>query len=76
MSNKTAVQNNASQGIGLSGILGIVFIILKLTHVISWAWWLILLPFYIGFILIAGFLLGVSIVIGISFLVKKLFKIR
>ena len=28
------------------GVLGIVFIILKLTKVISWSWWLVLLPIY------------------------------
>ena len=33
-------------GIGLFGVIGIVFIILKLCHVIKWSWWLVLLPFY------------------------------
>jgi hypothetical protein len=28
--------------------LGIVFIILKLTGVIDWSWWLVLLPLYGG----------------------------
>lgn len=27
--------------------LGIFFIILKLTGIIEWSWWLVLLPFYI-----------------------------
>lgn len=27
-------------------LLGVAFVILKLTHVIHWSWWLVLLPFY------------------------------
>lgn len=31
-------------GISFLGLLTIVFIVLKLTGVISWSWWLVLLP--------------------------------
>lgn len=34
------------QGIGFTSLLGLTFIILKLTKVIDWSWWLVLLPFY------------------------------
>jgi len=27
-------------------ILGIIFVILKVTHSIDWSWWLVALPFY------------------------------
>lgn len=30
------------------GVLGVVFLVLKLCHVIAWSWWLVLLPFYGG----------------------------
>jgi len=30
-----------------SGLLGIVFIVLKLTGVINWSWWWVLAPFWI-----------------------------
>lgn len=29
-------------------LLGIVFIVLKLTHVIDWSWWFVLIPIYAG----------------------------
>ena len=45
-------QSNSSGGIGFFGLLGIVFIILKLTGVIAWSWWWVLLPIYGGFALI------------------------
>lgn len=45
MNNK---KNASSGGLGLSGILGIVFIILKLVGVINWSWFWVLSPFWIG----------------------------
>lgn len=32
-------------------LLGVVFVILKLTNYIGWSWWFVLMPFYIGIIL-------------------------
>lgn len=36
----------SSGGIGFLGILGLLFIALKLTGHISWSWWFVLLPLY------------------------------
>ena len=44
-------QPNSSGGVGFFGLLGIVFIILKLCGVIGWSWWLVLLPIYGGVII-------------------------
>jgi len=38
--------NSSSSGIGFSGLLGITFIVLKLTEVIDWSWWWILAPIW------------------------------
>jgi len=49
----------ASGGLGLGTILGIIFIVLKLTETITWSWIWVLSPFWIptGFVLaIAGFI--------------------
>lgn len=35
-----------SSGIGFFGLLGVLFIGLKLTGYIDWSWWLVLLPIY------------------------------
>ena len=43
--------SSSSSGIGFFGLLGIVFIVLKLTHYIDWSWWLVLLPIYGGALL-------------------------
>ena len=39
--------NNKGIGIGFCGILGIVFIVLKLIGVISWSWLWVLAPIWI-----------------------------
>ena len=40
-----------SNGIGFTGLLTIVFIILKLCGVITWSWWWVLSPLWISAIL-------------------------
>ena len=43
--------NNINVGIGFSGLLTIVFIVLKLTNVIDWSWFWVFSPLWISFIL-------------------------
>lgn len=45
---KLRVKMNISIGI----LLAIIFMTLKLCHVINWSWFLVLLPLYINFLLI------------------------
>lgn len=65
----TAVSGTAGTGLGLVSVLLIVFIVLKLTGVINWSWWVvILLPFGIelGLVLLfAGVVVIASILIAI-----------
>lgn len=42
-----AGNETASGGIGFFGLLGIVFITLKLCGVINWSWWFVLMPIYV-----------------------------
>ena len=57
----SASTKNQSGGIGFFGLLTILFIGLKLVSVISWSWWLVLLPLYgpISFALIILTVIGV-----------------
>ena len=54
-------------GIGLFSLLGVAFIVLKLTNVIDWSWWLVTLPLWGGWAIV----LVVLFVIGIIALVAK-----
>ena len=37
--------------VGILGILGCIFVTLKLCDVITWSWWLVTLPFWGGIVL-------------------------
>lgn len=49
-------KSSSSGGIGILGLLGVAFVILKLCGVIDWSWWLVTLPFWGGFALVIGVL--------------------
>lgn len=44
-----------SGGIGFTGLLTIVFVILKLLDKIDWSWWWVLSPLWISFLLVIVF---------------------
>lgn len=44
--------NSTSGGIGISGLLGAIFVILKLCGVIDWPWWWVTCPFWGGLALL------------------------
>ena len=46
--NKTTVNG----GVGVTGLLGVAFIVLKLLGVIDWSWWWVLCPFWGGLALV------------------------
>ena len=53
--------NSARSGIGFTGLLTIVFIVLKLCHVIEWSWLWVLAPIWIDLILGIGVVIWFSI---------------
>ena len=57
-----------SSGIGFAGLLTILFIGLKLGHVIGWSWWWVLSPLWIS----AALGLTLLSVVGVVFAVKEL----
>jgi len=56
--------NSTSSSIGFTGLLTIVFIVLKLCHVIEWSWLWVLAPLWISTIL------GLIIVIIYAIIMK------
>jgi hypothetical protein len=49
--------SNSNTGLGLTSVLTIIFIVLKLLDVISWSWWWVFSPLWIELILVALILL-------------------
>lgn len=60
-------KNSGGGGIGFVGLLTIVFITLKLTHVIAWSWW-VLSPLWISVAVVA--LIGI-IAVFVALLRKR-----
>ena len=54
------MDNSSSKGMGIIGVLQIIFIVLKLIGAINWSWWLVLIPLWID---IACFIIGIIIVL-------------
>lgn len=62
---------STSNGIGIGTITALVFVVLKLCHVIDWSWWWVLAPVWIPVLLTAGvFLIGFPIFL----IVKKVIR--
>ena len=40
-------EKSKSSGLGISAVLQIVFLVLKLTRLIDWSWWLVLVPLWV-----------------------------
>ena len=61
--------NNNHTQIGFTGLLTLVFITLKLTHVIDWAWLWVLSPIWISVLLLLGFFAcGGIMLLGVAYL--------
>ena len=66
MNNKATV--TTSGGVGVLGILQIIFVVLKVLgigEVATWSWWVVLIPLwiYLGIAVIALLLVGIAAVI-------------
>ena len=68
MTSKTS--SSSSGGLGFTGALTILFIGLKLGHVINWSWWWVLSPIWIS--LLIG--LAILAVVAIIAIIAGVFK--
>lgn len=55
-------QSQSQAGVTTLGLLGVMFVALKLTGVISWSWWWVTLPFWGG----AALILSIIILAGLG----------
>lgn len=68
-------QNTSGGGITFLGLLQIVFITLKLCHVIDWSWWAVFLPFLAPLAIVVAFLIMFGIAQGLWRIgLRSLFK--
>lgn len=55
------MSQSTSSGIGLGGVLFVVFLVLKLIGKIDWSWWWVTAPLWIPVAVILSLLIGVII---------------
>ena len=55
------MNKNSSSGIGILGVLLIIFIVLKLLNVINWSWLVVFIPLWIS---LGMFIVGLLIIIA------------
>lgn len=71
MSASTTRSSGAGGGSTILGLLGIAFIVLKLTRVIAWSWWWVTAPFWGGLALAAAIAIIGLIIIGIIGIARR-----
>jgi hypothetical protein len=69
MSNSSS--SASSGGIGVSGLLGVAFVVLKLTGHITWPWLWVLAPFWIPLALVLAAFAVVGIFLAISYFLDR-----
>jgi hypothetical protein len=63
-------QHSSGGQISIPGLLGVAFVVLKLTHVINWSWWWVTLPFWAGLIFVLGIIVVWALIAGTIELIK------
>lgn len=71
MSSMDSKGKSSAGGIGFCSILFIVFLVLRLCHVIEWSWWWVTAPLWGPVALAIVIVIIWAIVIGIIICVKK-----
>ena len=56
----------AEGGVGFVGLLQLVFIVLKLCKVITWSWWVVLLPTFISVGLFVMLIIGIILFVFLT----------
>lgn len=69
MNNKR--NSSSSSEIGILGVLQIVFLVLKLTGLITWSWTVVLIPLWISLVMLVIFLIVTIIVVKNNFKTKR-----
>ena len=60
------VEETGNRGINIFSVMGLTFIVLKLTGQLSWSWWAILAPFWVPF----GMVLIIMVLLTVFWICK------
>ena len=65
MNTNSNTSSSSSGGIGFTGLLTVAFIVLKLAGFITWSWWWVLSPLWIGFAAILVFIAVAALILWV-----------
>ncbi len=54
-----------------SFLLNILFVVLKVSHVVAWSWWIVLLPLWLPAVVIIGLFIIFGVLFGIGYGIYK-----
>ena len=72
MINKGEIQMKNEESVGIGFILFIVFLVLKLTKVVTWSWWIVTAPLWIPFGIVLVIVIIATVVAIINEIIKNL----
>ena len=68
--------SSSSSGTSIAGLLGVLFVALKLLGIITWSWWWVTAPFWGGLALALVFVVGGGLLVGTGALILSLIESR
>ena len=71
MKSKNGFSINMSWGF----LTSLIFMILKLTDVIDWSWWVVTMPLLLPYALVIGFFLIITVVYLVLVLIQSIYEI-
>lgn len=66
-----STKSSSSGGISAAGLLGVVFVTLKLLGIINWSWWWVTAPFWGGLAILLAVLVVAAIVVLIIEIISR-----
>lgn len=67
-------EKTVSGGMGLTTILFLIFLVLKLTGHITWSWWWVTSPLWIPWVFVGGILLLILVICFVVVVVKHMIE--
>ena len=59
------IAEKSAGGIGITSLLGLAFVVLKLCGVIDWSWWWVTSPFWLPLVAVLSTIAAVLLIVGV-----------
>ena len=73
--NERMKSNGCSINMSWGFLISLIFMILKLTDVIDWSWWVVTMPLWLPYALIIGFFLIIIVIYLVLIIIQSIYEI-